>query len=102
MHPSALSACFLFEPRALPADAERVVYNMALDAHDAPTGRATNRDGVRAEAIADVLRPNDILNRTPSNLSEPAALRTNDHGPCLAERQGVTWQARRIEEVESR
>ena len=84
MHPGALPSCFLLEPRALPADAERVVYRMALDAHDAPSGRAANRDGVRAEAIADVLRPDDILNRTPSDLGEPTALRTDDHGPCLA------------------
>jgi hypothetical protein len=84
MHPSALPSCFLLETRALPADAERVVYSMALDAHDAPAGRAANRDGVRAEAIADVLRPDDILNRTSSDLSEPAALGTDDHGTCLA------------------
>ena len=84
MHPSALSSCFLLEARALPADAERVVYSVALDAHDAPAGRAANRDGVRAEAVADVLRPDDILNRTSSDLSEPAAFGTGDHAPCVA------------------
>ena len=84
MHPSALPTRFLFQTRALPADAERVLYSMALDAHDAPTGRAANRDGVRAEAIAGVLRPDDILNRTSSDLGEPAAFGTNDHEPCLA------------------
>jgi hypothetical protein len=101
MHPGALPTRFLLEPRALPADAERVVHSMALDAHDAPSGRAANRDGVRAEAVADVLRPDDILNGTSGNLGEPAALGTNDHGPCLAERQRVTRQARPIEEGES-
>jgi hypothetical protein len=90
MHPSALPSCFLLETRALPADAERVVYSMALDAHDAPMGGAANWDGVRAEAIADVLRPDDILNRTSSDLSEPAALGTDDHGPCLAALSSAT------------
>jgi hypothetical protein len=102
MHPSAVPSCFLLQTRALPADAERVVYSMALDAHDAPSGRAANRDGVRAEAVADVLRPDDILNGTSSDLGEPAALGTNDHGTCLAERPRVTPQARPIEEAESR
>jgi hypothetical protein len=94
--------CFLLEPRALPADAERVVHRMALDAHDAPSGRAANRDGVGAEAVADVLRPNDVLNRTSGDLGEPAAFGTNDHAPCLAERQRVTRSAQPNEEVESR
>jgi hypothetical protein len=84
MHPGALPSCFLLEARALPADAERVVDSVALDAHHAPAGRAANRDGVRAEAIAYVLRPYDILNRASSDLGEPAALGTGDHGPCLA------------------
>ena len=84
MHPCALPSCFFLEPRALPADAERVVYRMALDAHHAPSGRAANRDGVRAETIADVLRPDDILNGTSSDLSEPTALRTNYHGTGVA------------------
>ena len=84
MHPRALPSCLLLEPRALPADAERIVDSVALDAHHAPAGRTANRDGVRAEAIADVLRPYDILNRTSSNLSEPAALGTDDHSSCLA------------------
>ena len=102
MHPSALPSCFLLEPRALPADAERVVYRMALDAHDAPSCRAANRDRVRAEAVADVLSPHDILNRTSSDLGEPPALGADDHGTCLAERQRVTRQARPNEEAESR
>lgn len=79
MHPGALPSCFLLETRALPADAERIVYGVALDAHDAPAGGAANGDRVRAEAIADVLRPYDVLNRASSDLSEPAALGTGDH-----------------------
>jgi hypothetical protein len=84
MYPCALPSCFLLETRALPADAERVVYSVILDAHDALAGRAANRHRVRAEAIAYVLRPYDVLNRASSDLSEPAALRTGDHGACLA------------------
>jgi hypothetical protein len=84
MHPGALPSCLLLETRALPADAEGVVYSVALDAHDAPAGRAANRDSVRADAIAYVLRPDDVLNRASSDLSEPAALGTGDHGACLA------------------
>ena len=80
MHPGALPYCFLLETRALPADAKRIVYSVPLDAHDAPAARAANRDRVRAEAIAYVLRPNDVLNRASSDLSEPAALGTGDHG----------------------
>lgn len=79
MRPSTLPLCFLLEPRALPADAERVVHGMALDAHDAPAGGAAHRDGVRAEPIADVLGPDEILNGPSSDLGEPAALRTDDH-----------------------
>lgn len=84
MHPGALPTCLLLETRALPADAERVVHSVALDAHDAPAGRAANRDRVCAEAIADMLRPDDILNRTQSDLGEPAAVGTGDHESCLA------------------
>ena len=84
MHPGALPSCFLLEPRALPADAERVVDSVALDAHDAPAGRAPNRDCVRAEAIAYVLRPDDVLNRASIDLGEPAALGTGDHRACVA------------------
>ena len=84
MHPRALPSCFLLETRALPADAERVVYSVAFDAHDPPAGRAANRNRVRAEAIAYVLRPDDVLNCAPSDLREPAALGTGDHGTCLA------------------
>ncbi len=84
MHPGALPSCFLLETRALPADAERVVYSVALDAHDAPAGGAANRDRVRAEAIAYVLRPYDVLNGASRDLSEPAALGTGDHRACVA------------------
>ena len=84
MHPGALPSCFLLETRALPADAERVVHSVALDAHDAPAGRAANRNRVRAEAIAYVLRPDDVLHCASSDLSEPAALGTGDHEPCVA------------------
>ena len=84
MHPGALPLCFLLEARALPADAERVVHGVALDAHDAPAGRAANGDRVRAEAVAHVLRPDDVLDRASRDLSEPAALGTGDHEPCVA------------------
>ena len=84
MHPGALPLCFRLETRALPADAERVVHGMALDAHDAPAGRAANGDRVRAEAVAHVLRPDDVLDRASRDLSEPAALGTGDHEPCVA------------------
>ena len=84
MHPGALPLCFRLETRALPADAERVVHGMALDAHDAPAGRAANGDRVRAEAIAYVLRPDDVLDRASRDLSEPATLGTGDHEPCVA------------------
>ena len=80
MHSGALPSCFLFDTRAVPADAERIVYSVPLDAHDAPAGGAANRDRVRAETIAYVLRPDDVLNRASSDLSEPAALGTGDHG----------------------
>ena len=84
MHPGALPSCFLLETRALPADAERVVHSVPLDAHDAPAGRAANGDRVRAEAVAYVLRPDDVLDRASRDLSEPAALGTGDHEPCVA------------------
>src|SRR5687767_5649371 len=84
MHPGALPSCFLLEARALPADAERVVYGVALDAHDALAGRAANRERIGAEAIAYVLRPHNVLNGASSDLGEPAAVGTNDHGVCLA------------------
>src|SRR5215204_5405492 len=84
MHPGALAECLLLEPRALPADAERVVDSVALDAHRPPAGRAANRDGVRTEAIAHVLRPHDVLDRASRDLSEPAAFGTRDHGTCVA------------------
>ena len=88
MHPSALPSCFLLEARALPADAERVVHSVPLDAHDTPAGRAANGDRVRAEAVADVLRPDDVLDRASRDLSEPAALGTGDHEPCVAASRG--------------
>jgi hypothetical protein len=84
MHPGALPSCFLLETRALPADAERVVHSVPLDAHDAPPSRAANGDRVRAEAVSHVLRPNDVLDRASRDLSEPAALGTGDHEPCVA------------------
>ena len=84
MHPGALPCCFLLETRALPADAERVVHSVALDAHDAPAGGAANGDRVRAEAVAHVLRPDDVLDRASRDLSEPAALGTSDHEACVA------------------
>jgi hypothetical protein len=84
MHSGTLPSCFLFETRALPADAKRVVHSVALDAHDAPAGRAANRHRVRAEAVAYVFRPDDVFNRTPSDLGEPAAVGTGDHESCLA------------------
>ena len=84
MHPGAVPLGFRLEPRALPADAERVVHSVPLDAHDAPAGRASYGDRVRAEAVAHVLRPNDVLDRAPRDLSEPAALGTGDHAPCVA------------------
>jgi hypothetical protein len=84
MHPGALPARFFLQTRALPADAERVVHSVALDAHDAPAGRAANRDRVRAEAIAHVLRPDDVLDGASSDLGEPAALGTGDHATGVA------------------
>ena len=84
MHPGALPSRFLLEPRALPADAERVPDGVTLDAHHAPAPRAANRDCVRAEAIAYVLRPDDILDRASSDVGDPAALGTGDHGACVA------------------
>lgn len=80
MHPGALPSCFLPETRALRADAERIVYSVPLDTHDAPAARAANGDRVRTEAIAYVLRPYDVPSRASSDLSEPAALGTSDHG----------------------
>jgi hypothetical protein len=59
MHPRALPLCVLLQTRALPADAERIVHSVALDAHDAPPRRAANRDRIGAEAIADVFSPDD-------------------------------------------
>src|ERR671913_1653522 len=88
MHPRALPSCFLLQARALPADAERVVHGVALDAHDAPAGRAANRNRVRAKAIAHVLRPDDVLDGASSDLREPAALGTGDHRACLAANGG--------------
>ena len=84
MHPGALPCCFLLETRALPADAERVVHSVPLDTHDAPPSRAANGDRVRTEAVAYVLSPDDVLDRTSRDLSEPAALGTGDHEPCVA------------------
>ena len=79
MYPCTLPARFLLETRALPADAERVVYFVTLDAHDAPAGRTADGHGIRAEAIAYVLRPDDVLDCASSDLGEPATLRTGDH-----------------------
>ena len=84
MHPCALASRFFLEARALPADAERVVHGMTFDAHHATAGRAANRGRVRAEAVAHVLRPDDVLDGASSDLSEPAALGTGDHPPCVA------------------
>lgn len=79
MYPGALPASFLLEARALPTDAERIIYGMALDAHDALAGRAANRERVGAEAIAYVLRPDNVLNRASSDLGEPATVGTKNH-----------------------
>jgi hypothetical protein len=73
MHPGPLPSRFVLETCALPADAEGIVHSVPLDAHDAPPGRAANRNRLRAEAIAHVLRPDEVLNRASSDLSEPAA-----------------------------
>jgi hypothetical protein len=84
MHPRALPLCVLLQTRALPADAERIVDGVAFDAHDAPAGWAADRNCIRTEPVADVLRPDDVLNRASSDLSEPAAVRTGDHESCVA------------------
>ena len=84
MHPCALAERLFLEARALPADAERVVDRVTLDAHRAPAGRAANGDRVGAEAVTDVLRPNDVLDRASRDLGEPAAFGTRDHRPCVA------------------
>ena len=84
MHPCALAERLFFEARALPADAERVVDRVALDAHRAPASRAANGDRVSAEAVAQVLRPHDVLDGASRDLGEPAAFGTRDHRPCVA------------------
>jgi hypothetical protein len=84
MHPRALPLCVLLQTRALPADAERIVHSVALDAHDAPPRRAANRDRIGAEAIADVFSPDDVLNRASGDFGEPATVGTGDHESCVA------------------
>ena len=84
MHPRALPLCFVLQTRAFPADAERIVHSVALDAHDPPAGWAANRDRVRAEAVANMLRPDDVLNLASSDFGEPATVGTGDHKDCLA------------------
>ena len=84
MHAGALASCFLTELGALPADAEGVAHGMALDAHDALAGGAPNGHGVGAEAVANVLGPDEVLHRALTDLGQPPAVGTRDHGPCVA------------------
>src|SRR5215210_6495750 len=84
MHPRALPSGVVLETRALPADAERVGHRVTLDAHHASAGRTADRDRVRAETVADVLCPDEILDLTSGDFGTPAALGTDDHGTCVA------------------
>jgi hypothetical protein len=84
MHPRALPLCVLLQTRALPADAERIIDGVALDAHDASAGWAADRNCIRAEPVADVLRPDDVLNRASGDFGEPATVGTGDHESCVA------------------